>query len=106
MQAGAPGIQFKEGLQKQLDQIRTVTFPATAIELLYQDFVANINNNGVAKAHGIVKHGHNYQGTDKKIKNLIAECDPNAAKWLTEVKKYRTQIGLNHECKLKYFKRW
>jgi hypothetical protein len=82
-------ISRKEGLQKQMDQIRTVTFPATAIELLYQDFVSNINNNGVAKVHAIVKHGHNYQGTDKKIKNLIAECDPNAAKWLTEAKKYR-----------------
>jgi hypothetical protein len=82
-------ISRKQGLQKQLDQMRTITLPATAIELIYQDFIANINNNGVIKAHAIVKHGNNYQGAERKIKNLIAECDPNAAKWLTEAKKYR-----------------
>ena len=82
-------IRRKQELQNQMDEIRNVLFPETAIKLAYADFIANINNNGVAKAHAIIAHGKHYQGSDKKIKNLIAECDPSAAKWLTEAKKYR-----------------
>ena len=34
-------------------------------------------------------HGKNYQGQDTKIKNLVAECDPLAAKWITKPTVYR-----------------
>jgi hypothetical protein len=82
-------IARKEALSNQLNTMQHITFPATAIEQIYQDFVANINKNGVAKAHAIIQHSKKYQGSDRNIKNLIAECDPSAAKWLTKIKDYR-----------------
>jgi hypothetical protein len=78
-----------EELLRKVNAFRYITFPATAIELIYQDFVSNIHNDGVTKSHAIITHGKYYQGSDKKIKNLIAECDPKIAKWLTRAKEYR-----------------
>ncbi|MBL7961384.1 hypothetical protein JNL27_14215 [bacterium] len=73
----------------RLDVMKNETFPATAIEALYKDFTSNINNNGVAKARAVAMHGKYYKGNDKKIINIVAECDTRIAKWITKPTQYR-----------------
>jgi len=93
-------INFTSGSQQQLSQrkkalvdrltyLKQIAFPEKAIDKLYRDFTKDINNNGVPKARAIVSHGKYYKGSNKTIKNLVAECDPLAAKWLTKATKYR-----------------
>jgi hypothetical protein len=76
-------------LRKRIDFIRNTKFPQSAIEALYKDFTGAVHERGVEKARAIVGHGQYYKGDDKKINNLIAECDPYAAKWVTKAKQYR-----------------
>jgi len=79
----------KSVLSKRINFLKHQKFPQTAIEAIYRSFTSAIHDRGVEKARAIIIHGKNYQGEDKKIKNLIAECDPYAAKWLTKAKQYR-----------------
>ena len=79
----------KEKLRSRLQSLKQVVFPQKAIEALYKDFSQNINNNGVMKARAIVVHGNYYKGDDRRIKNIVAECDPWAAKWITKEVEYR-----------------
>jgi hypothetical protein len=76
-------------VRKRIGFIRNTKFPQSAIEALYKDFTGALHDRGVEKARAIVSHGQYYKGDDKKIKNLIAECDPYAAKWVTKAKQYR-----------------
>jgi len=94
-------INFSSGSRSQLDQrkaalnirlqnLKTITFPQKAIESLYKDFSADISANGsVLKARAIVTHGTHYKGEKRQIKNLVAECDPWASKWITKQNDYR-----------------
>jgi len=84
----------KQQLRQRLTRLKEVEFPAKAIQFLYKDFSANINENGVAKARAIVVHGNNYKGSDQSIKRLVAECDPYASKWLTKTTEYRKMYAL------------
>ena len=79
----------KEKLRDRLRSLKEVIFPQKAIDALYKDFSQNINNNGVMKARAIVIHGKNYKGDDRRIKNIVAECDPWAAKWIAKEAEYR-----------------
>ncbi len=79
----------KQALVAKLQQMKIEQFPASAIEALYKDFTANIGANGVAKARAVAKHGFFYKGKDRKILNLIAECDTRIAKWITKAATYR-----------------
>jgi hypothetical protein len=74
--------------------LRHQKFPETAIEALYRSFTDAIHVQGVEKARAIVIHGGYYQGENNKFKNLIAECDPTASKWLTKPKDYRKLYAL------------
>ncbi len=84
----------KQKLRQRLQKLKEIEFPAKAITALYRDFVADINNNGVARARAIVVHGQHYKGKDRKIKTLVAECDPWASKWLTKTADYRLVYAL------------
>ncbi len=84
----------KKKLRQRLQKLKEIEFPAKAITALYRDFVADINNNGVARARAIVVHGQHYKGPDRKIKTLVAECDPWASKWLTKTADYRLVYAL------------
>ena len=79
----------KATLNQRLQVLRNEEFPATAIELLYKEFTANQGPEGVARAHAIAAHGKFYKGKDRKILNLVAECDPRIAKWITKPTVYR-----------------
>lgn len=79
----------KKAMTDRLDLMKNETFPATAIEALYKDFTSNIQNNGVAKARAVALHGKYYKGNDKKIINIVAECDTRIAKWITKPTQYR-----------------
>ena len=79
----------KKAMQDRLDVMKNETFPATAIEALYKNFTSNISNNGVAKARAVAMHGKFYKGNDKKIVNIVAECDTRIAKWITKPTQYR-----------------
>lgn len=79
----------KKRIQGIIDDVKFDRFPKMSIESLYKDFVRDIRDNGVAKARAIVAHGKYYQGNDSKIKGLVAECDPMAAKLITQPKDYR-----------------
>jgi hypothetical protein len=99
-----------EQIRSSMEKFKYETFPAQAIENLYRDFTQNPYEQGVEKARAIVTHGKYYRGSNNKIKNLIDECDPTVAKWMTKPKKYRkiyalpttTNIGGRNEylCKL------
>jgi hypothetical protein len=79
----------KQTLIGKLQAIKTDQFPASAIDAQYKNFTANINQNGVTKARAVAKHGFFYKGKDKKIINLVAECDTRIAKWITKAATYR-----------------
>ncbi|MGD9900125.1 MAG: hypothetical protein AB7T22_13460, partial [Calditrichaceae bacterium] len=79
----------KKALMERLLFFKEQVFPAQAIEKLYKEFSRDPGDNGVLKARAIVIHGNHYKGTDRKIKNLVAECDPWASKWITSPKDYR-----------------
>ena len=81
-------------LHRELERLKTVVFPEKAIRKIYDQFVANPEENGVLKARAIVAHGKYYKGTDTSIKNRIAECDPNIPKLLTRPKDYRRVFAL------------
>ncbi|MEE2708633.1 MAG: hypothetical protein VYA69_03460 [Gemmatimonadota bacterium] len=76
-------------LQDYLDSLKTEVFPAAAIPEIYREFVRNLGDLGVEKARAIIVHGANYNGTDRRIKNLVAECDPYTPKWITKPAEYR-----------------
>lgn len=72
-----------------INEIKYYTFPEKAIETIYRDFVRNINDKGVQKTRAILEHGKQYRGDNKRIRAIIAECDPMVPKLITEPKKYR-----------------
>jgi hypothetical protein len=86
--------QNNREIESKMTSLRKDKFPATAITNLYREFSQNPQDNGVLKARAIVIHGKNYSGTDQKIQNLVAECDPNAAKWITKPTVYRKIYAL------------
>ena len=86
--------QKNSTLVSRMDFLRTEKFPETAIEALYKSFVDEMHVKGVEKARAIVAHGKYYQGKSSKFRNLIAECDPTASKWITEPKEYRKIYAL------------
>jgi hypothetical protein len=81
-------------LENRMNFLKHEKFPETAIESLYRSFSQAIHDNGIAKARAIVTHGKYYTGNNSKIKNLVAECDPTASKWLTQPKQYRKIYAL------------
>jgi hypothetical protein len=81
-------------LTDQMNFIRHHKFPETAIEALYRSFTDAMHVQGVEKARAIVVHGNYYQGEKQKFKNLVAECDPTASKWVTKPRQYRKLYAL------------
>jgi hypothetical protein len=86
--------QRNQVLENRMSFLKHEKFPETAIQSLYRSFSQAIHDNGVAKARAIVTHSKYYKGQDRKIKNLIAECDPTASKWITKPKQYRKIYAL------------
>ncbi len=76
-------------IQNYIDQMKFDYFPANSIKKLYASFTRNINDRGVEKARAIAVHGKYYNGDDRQVKNIIAECDFNIPKWITKAKEYR-----------------
>ncbi len=81
-------------LHRKLKQIKEIDFPAKAIKTLYGSLIKNPQDKGVAKARAVVVHGRHYQGSDKKTRYRVAECDPWASKWITKPKEYRKIFAL------------
>ncbi len=81
-------------LTGQMNFLRHHKFPETAIETLYRLFTDAMHVQGVEKARAIVVHGSYYQGEKQKFKNLVAECDPTASKWVTKPRQYRKLYAL------------
>jgi hypothetical protein len=88
-------------IAEKMSFLRHHQFPETAIEALYRSFTDAVHIQGVEKARAIVVHGGYYQGEKKKFKNLVAECDPTASKWVTKPKDYRKLYALPVTTKLK-----
>lgn len=82
-------IRRKNDLIAHLAKMKENEFPAKAITLLYEQFIKNINDKGVLKTRAIVAHGTHYKGEDKKIKGMMAECNPWSSKWIVKPKEYR-----------------
>ena len=76
-------------VQTYIEDLKHNVFPASAIPEIYRAFTRNIRDRGVEKARAIVTHGKYYQGSDRRIKNVIAECDPKTPKWITKAAQYR-----------------
>lgn len=87
-------LQRKADLIAHLQKMRENEFPAKAISLLYDQFIAKPSDNGVFKARAIVAHGNYYKGDDKKVKARIAECDPMTSKWIVKPADYRRVFAL------------
>jgi hypothetical protein len=81
-------------LAEKMSFLRYNKFPETAIEALYRSLTDAMYEKGVEKARAIVVHGNYYKGDKSKFKNLVAECDPTASKWLTKPKEYRKLYAL------------
>jgi len=77
-----------------IENVKHNSFPAISIEKIYKDFLRNKSQKGVEKCRAIVVHGNYYRGNDKKIKNIVDECDPTVAKWITKPKEYRVLNAL------------
>jgi hypothetical protein len=92
---GKPELARKQRqVQEELDNIKYRQFPENAIRSIYKEFTSNMNDRGVLKARAIVEHGKNYRGTDKQLKAIVEECDPNVPKTLTRPKDYRRILAL------------
>lgn len=87
-------IQRKEDLIAHLAKQKENQFPMKAVKLLYERFIKNPNEKGVAMARAIVRHGEHYKGDDKKTKRRIAECNPWSSKWIVKAKQYRKVFAL------------
>lgn len=87
-------LQRKADLIVHLQKMKDDEFPAKAISLLYEQFIAKPNDNGVFKARAIVAHGNYYKGDDKKVKTRISECDPMTSKWIVKPADYRRVFAL------------
>lgn len=81
-------------MNDKLIYLREREFPERAIKQLYSDFIRDPNADGVYKARAVVVHGKHYSGTDRSIRNRVAECDPWASKWITKPKTYRKVFAL------------
>ena len=85
----------KDLLQKQkhiegfLTEQKNIHFPETAIKALYGELTKDILDQGVEKARAIADHGRLYKGSDKEVRNLIAECDYSVPKIFTKPSEYR-----------------
>ncbi|MBD3225851.1 MAG: hypothetical protein GF313_14075 [Caldithrix sp.] len=86
--------QRTQKLYDQLNYIKEVEFPTTAIKGLYSTFTRNPDDQGVLTARAIVAHGEQYRGNDQTIRNRIAECDPMTPKWITKARDYRRVFAL------------
>ncbi len=87
-------IQKRKQIENYLDQIKYVQFPENSIKSIYTEFTRNMRDRGVEKARAIAEHGKFYRGTDQQVKNLITECDVEAAKLIARPKEYRKLFAL------------
>jgi hypothetical protein len=89
--AGGPNVveRYNQRLQNYLDDLKYNDFPKASIQEIYNSFIKNPRDNGVAKAKAIITHGKYYKGNDRRIKAIIQEIDPNVAKWITKPTEYR-----------------
>jgi hypothetical protein len=81
--------QRKADLVTHLAKLKDNEFPSKAVNLLFDKFVKNPDDNGVLRGRAIVAHGKHYKGEDEKVKAKIRECDPNSPKWIVDPKEYR-----------------
>jgi len=81
--------QKKKQIDDYLNEMKTLKFPETAIKALYKELTKNIRDQGVEKARAIVDHGTFYKGSDRQVKNLIAECDYTVPKVISKASEYR-----------------
>ena len=83
-------VQLRRKLiEDYLNDSKNIRFPETAIKALYRELTKNSRDQGVEKARAIVDHGKFYKGTDKQVKGLVDECDPNIAKSIVKPSEYR-----------------
>ncbi len=87
-------IQRKDDLVAHLAKLKENEFPKKAIKLMFDEFLKNPQDNGVARARAIVAHGDHYKGEDEKTERIVAEVDPNTAKWIVTAKNYRRVFAL------------
>ncbi len=87
-------IQRKNDLVAHLAKLKENEFPKKAIQLMFDEFLKNPQDNGVARARAIVAHGEHYKGEDEKTERIVAEVDPNTAKWIIKAKNYRRVFAL------------
>jgi hypothetical protein len=93
-QGEAQVARYRAEIQADIDRVKHVEFPETAIKLLYKDFSRDISAQGVERARAIVAHGAMYKGPDKQIASMVSECDPTVAKWISKPKEYRRILAL------------
>jgi hypothetical protein len=86
--------RYRAEIQADIDHVKHIEFPESAIKLLYKDFSRDVNSQGVERARAIVAHGAMYKGPDKQIGSMVSECDPAVAKWISKPKEYRRILAL------------
>ena len=89
--AGGPNVveRYNQRLQNYLDELKYDDFPKASIQEIYNSFIKNPRDNGIAKAKAIITHGKYYKGKDRRITAIIQEIDPNIDKWITKPTEYR-----------------
>ncbi|HTO94151.1 MAG TPA: hypothetical protein VMM80_07245, partial [Bacteroidota bacterium] len=95
--AGGPAAlaRNRSSIDDYIDRVRHFQFPEAAIRTIYADFARDMGvADGVDRARAVVEHGKEYRGADKQILAIIAECDPDAPKWIVKPREYRRVLAL------------
>ncbi|GJQ62619.1 MAG: hypothetical protein SCALA702_16720 [Melioribacteraceae bacterium] len=77
-----------------IENVKHNSFPEISINSIYKDFLRNKSRKGVEKCRAIVVHGNYYRGNDRRVKNIVDECNPQVPKWITKAKEYRVVNAL------------
>ena len=87
--ANPTGVLYQTERLKEIAEFASQKGLLVLSDEIYREFTRNINDRGVEKARAVVIHGQNYRGTNRRIKNLVAECDPYTPKWISRPTEYR-----------------
>lgn len=84
----------REGIRRQMNSLRDVTFPETAVTSLYRALQKADESTAAQFGLAIVEHGKLYKGEDAQVKGLVNEFNAAVPKTISRAKEYRKVFAL------------
>ncbi len=81
--------QKNSEIRRYIEKAEYYDYPEKSILKLYDEILRDKNTRGVEKARAVLFHGKFYRGSNKRVKNIIDEFNPNIAKTIRTAKTYR-----------------